>query len=200
MPSPLGIIDPAPTINLGQEPETEEQSLSDGDLEGAGTPDSITETQYEARMDDLHRQLEQERLLRALAQERIARKEEERRAAAFFTEPPSTPSARSTSRSTYTGQAESTHTVRMKDPEPFKARTIKEATTFLRQLETIFRINARDFESEERRILYASQFLTGPAADRWWQRYPSGVDGGLTFELRLRCSRRSSQPRPRRGY
>jgi hypothetical protein len=69
----------------------------------------------------------------------------------------------------------------MKDLNPSKARNIKKATTYLRQLGTIFRIDARNFESEERCILYATQFLTVPAEDRWWQRYPASVDEGLTF-------------------
>jgi len=56
---------------------------------------------------------------------------------------------------------------RFRDPKPYKGDTLKEATLFLKSLQTIFKIDPVTYETDEDRVLYASTWLTAKPEELW---------------------------------
>lgn len=72
---------------------------------------------------------------------------------------------------------------RLRQPDPFKGKTLKEARTFLRQLESIFALSGDQYRDSHAKILYASMFLEGETADNWHHRHEiSSLPEDYTWE------------------
>lgn len=56
---------------------------------------------------------------------------------------------------------------RMKEPDPFRGKTIKEARDFLLQLELVFALAADSYRSDHDRVLYGVMFLVGEPRETW---------------------------------
>jgi hypothetical protein len=67
---------------------------------------------------------------------------------------------------------------RFRDPKPYKGENLKEATMFLKSLETRFKIDKRSFETDEDKVLYASTCLTDKPAELWVE----GGDDDMTWD------------------
>ena len=50
---------------------------------------------------------------------------------------------------------------RFRDLEPFKGKTLKEATIFISSLKVIFEIDPVTYETERKKVLFASTWLLG---------------------------------------
>ena len=68
---------------------------------------------------------------------------------------------------------------RFRDPEPFKGRTLKEATIFLSSLKVIFEIDPVTYETEREKVLFASTWLAGEPRALW--SYTNGAAPPLTY-------------------
>lgn len=68
---------------------------------------------------------------------------------------------------------------RFRDPEPFKGRTLKEATIFISSLKVIFEIDPVTYETEREKVLFASTWLTGEPHALW--SYTHGAAPPLTY-------------------
>jgi hypothetical protein len=68
---------------------------------------------------------------------------------------------------------------RFRDPEPFKGKTLKEATIFISSLKVIFQIDPVTYETEREKVLFASTWLAGEPRALW--SYTTGAAPPLTY-------------------
>jgi len=68
---------------------------------------------------------------------------------------------------------------RFRDPEPFKGRTLREATIFISSLKVIFEIDPITYETEREKVLFASTWLSGEPRALW--SYTNGAAPPLTY-------------------
>jgi hypothetical protein len=68
---------------------------------------------------------------------------------------------------------------RFRDPEPFKGKTLKEATIFISSLKVIFQIDPISYETEREKVLFASTWLAGEPRALW--SYTTGAAPPLTY-------------------
>lgn len=68
---------------------------------------------------------------------------------------------------------------RFRDPEPFKGKTLREATIFISSLKVIFEIDPVTYETEREKVLFASTWLTGEPRALW--SYTTGAAPPLTY-------------------
>jgi hypothetical protein len=62
---------------------------------------------------------------------------------------------------TYAARAAGPKRRRFRDPEPFRGKTLKEATIFISSLKVIFEIDPVTYETEREKVLFASTWLSG---------------------------------------
>ncbi|KAF4546985.1 Hypothetical protein D9617_77g092390 [Elsinoe fawcettii] len=61
---------------------------------------------------------------------------------------------------------------RLRDPKAYEGKTIKEARSFIRDLELVFALSGRtNFPSDREKILYGVMFLAGEPKETWHHRY-----------------------------
>jgi hypothetical protein len=69
---------------------------------------------------------------------------------------------------------------RLREPETFKGKTLKEARDFIRSLELVFALAPDAYSAEQERILYGVMFLAGEPRETWHQNHSvSSLDGYL---------------------
>jgi len=71
---------------------------------------------------------------------------------------------------------------RLKEPSPYKGRTIKEARAFIKELEVIFALAKSSYQTEQDKVLYGVMFLAGEPYETWHHRYEVSNLGAYTFE------------------
>lgn len=60
---------------------------------------------------------------------------------------------------------------RLKEPDTFKGKTLKEARDFIRSLELVFALAPEAYSSEREKILYGVMFLAGEPRETWHQNH-----------------------------
>ena len=80
---------------------------------------------------------------------------------------------------TYTQYVSGSKRRRFRDPEPFKGRTLQEATIFISSLKVIFEIDPITYETEREKVLFASTWLSGEPRTLW--SYTNGAAPPLTY-------------------
>jgi hypothetical protein len=58
---------------------------------------------------------------------------------------------------------------RLKEPDTFKGKTLKEARDFIRSLELVFALAPDAYSAEQEKILYGVMFLAGEPRETWHQ-------------------------------
>jgi len=76
--------------------------------------------------------------------------------------------------------------IKHRDPEPYKGKTLKEATIFLNSLKTIFKLGLTTYAPESTRVLYASTWLTGDPRDNWNEAEDTDLYSWREFEAFVR--------------
>jgi hypothetical protein len=61
--------------------------------------------------------------------------------------------------------------LRLKEPDTFKGKTLKEARDFIRSLKLVFALTPKAYSSERKKILYSVIFLAGEPRKTWHQNY-----------------------------
>lgn len=60
---------------------------------------------------------------------------------------------------------------RLREPDTFKGKTLKEARDFIRSLELVFALAPEAYQSENEKVLYGVMFLAGEPRETWHQNH-----------------------------
>lgn len=135
-------------------------------------PDEEQAKRLRQRREALAQQLEIEELEERLAEVRQRRRAgRTSRASELEDSPEDLMSTRGTSasRSACSPQRSTSRAGRMKlkEPEPFRGKTLKEARDFIRTLELVFALSGQAYSMEREKVLYGVMFLAGEPRETW---------------------------------
>lgn len=63
---------------------------------------------------------------------------------------------------------------RLKEPDPFKGKTLKEAREFIRSLELVFALSGEVYQRDREKVLYGVMFLAGEPRETWHHEHEVG--------------------------
>lgn len=70
----------------------------------------------------------------------------------------------------------------LREPRPYQGKTLKEARSFLKDLEVIFALAPDAYPTDQQKVLYGVMFLAGEPDETWHHRYRVDSLEGYTWE------------------
>jgi len=162
-----------------QAPRTLDASDSEPDVEvrrprSRGSAEAIEEDQVaeeaerlRARRNLLQQEVEIETLEEQLDTLRRRRRAGVTPAGSFITDDEDVASSVGGASSTHAPRRSLANRPRLKEPEPFKGKTLKEAREFIRSLELVFALAPDAYPEDSEKVLYGVMFLAGEAREQW---------------------------------
>lgn len=159
--------------------ERNEDADEGTDENGGGNSQEDGEDNEEQALRKEQAALEREEAMHTLRADVASRRA---RQATGWQVPQASPSTISDANETRASSSRGSAYPRVRQPELFKAKTLKEARKFIRQLEVIFQLAPADYGGEHAKVLYASMYLDGEVADNWHHKYNVSNLGLYTWD------------------
>ena len=71
---------------------------------------------------------------------------------------------------------------RLKEPDPFKGKTLREAREFIRSLELVFALSMDTYQHDREKVLYGVMFLAGEPRETWHHNHSVSELKGYSWE------------------